>query len=139
MRCCENVLQPRIIERALDLALEQLADDTGAGTQREALAKQLQRVEGELVNLSETAARGGAVPAILEALTRRDADRRRLTSELAALDRRLVWRFDRAVVRKQLRSYLEDWGALLTENLPRSPPVARRRPGWRQNRIQTGC
>jgi hypothetical protein len=51
------------------------------------LEKRLNTIEGELSNLSETAARGGAGPAVLEALTRRDSERRDLMAERARLDR----------------------------------------------------
>jgi hypothetical protein len=50
------------------------------------LEKDLAAADAELRNLAETAARGGAVPIILAALERREADRRRLRAELAACE-----------------------------------------------------
>ena len=72
-----EVLKPAVIEEALDVALDQLASDPGAA-QRDQMARRLATIEGELLNLSETAALGGAVPAIVNAIARRDEERRQL-------------------------------------------------------------
>lgn len=64
-----TVLKPRVIERALDRALDLLEPDEGAPDMRADLRRRLIAVETELANLTETAAEGGAVPIILEALT----------------------------------------------------------------------
>ena len=67
-----DVLQPRRLATALD----RLFSNAPTATTSETLMRQFQRVEGELTNLSDTSARGGAVPAILDALaggTRNDA------------------------------------------------------------------
>jgi hypothetical protein len=47
--------------------------------------------DAELANLADTAARGGAVPAILSALASRDAQRRRVATEIAAVKRSSAW------------------------------------------------
>ena len=53
-------------------------------------------------------------PAVLEALRRRDTDRRRLAAELAALDGAGSAQLRKATdVRATLRSFLDDWHALL--------------------------
>jgi hypothetical protein len=44
-------------------------------------------VEQEFGNLTETAARGGAVSYVLEALAKRDAERQALLAKLEALNR----------------------------------------------------
>ena len=113
-----DVLQPRRLAAALDLAVQQCAD---GDDQREVLTRQLQRVEGELVNLSETAARGGGVPAILNALARRDDERCRLLADLATLEHRP--RLKPAVVKQQLKAFLDDWSGLLTASLTEARPV----------------
>ena len=79
------MLQPNRVERAIERALEHLGDDGGAGRQRDRLVRQVERLDRELVNLSETAARSGAVPAVLDALARREEERQRLVSQLAAM------------------------------------------------------
>lgn len=120
-----EVLKPRVVERALDLALELRA--TGDQDRRrgaETVRQQLEAVERELANLAETVARGGAVPAILEALARRDEDRRRLTAELARThDRTQPRRFDRAALRTQLRGFLDDWSGLLSGHVTEARPL----------------
>ena len=124
-----EVLKPSVIEAALDVALDQLASDPGAA-QRERLVRRLEAIERELLNLSETAARGGAVPAVLNAIGRRDEERRQLVADLAAMTGRAgVRRFNRATVRKALRSSLNDWSGLLTENVAEAGPCCR--SSWR--------
>jgi site-specific DNA recombinase len=118
-----ELLQPRIIERALDLALDRLAMGDEATTPRETLDRQIQRIEAELVNLSETIATGGAVPAILHALARRDEERRRLTAERATLDGRIPARLNRATTRKQLRIFLDGFSGLLSAHVTEARPV----------------
>jgi hypothetical protein len=118
----KEVLQPAIIERALDLALDTLTDSDDT-RRRDSLERQLRRVESELENLSESVARGGAVPAILAALATRDEERRRLVTELAALEGRTPRRFNRGSVKKQLRGCLDDWSGLLTANVTEARPL----------------
>ncbi len=66
----EEVLRPKVINRALDLVLAELARQQGADPSgRASLRQRLADVEQRLSNLAGTAARGGAVPVILEALT----------------------------------------------------------------------
>jgi hypothetical protein len=85
----------------------------------------LTAVEAELANLTETAARSGAVPIVLEALARRDEERRRLTIERAALERVSSQRqtFSRRASRDVLKGFLGDWSALLDGNVAEARPV----------------
>jgi len=114
-----EVLQPHVVGRALDLAVQALEQrDSGRRSHADAIQAELSRLDLELANLAETVAHNGAVPAVIQALQRRDADRRRLTAELAALDHRAApARFQRpANPRAILRSFLKDWDSLLTEH-----------------------
>ena len=112
-----EVLKPRRIERALDRAIELIHAVTSPVTQRPALERQLAHVEAELANLADTAARGGAVPVILEALARREQDRQRVRHALAAEVPINNQRLDRPeVLRAQLRGFLNGWGRLLDGN-----------------------
>ena len=70
-RVLAEVLRPDRVERALDLAVRILTTERETPT-RDAIARRLADVERELKNLAETAARGGAVPAVLDALAKRD-------------------------------------------------------------------
>jgi len=109
-----EVLKPAVVERALDTALALLTVDQETGGQRRGLEGQLERVERELTNLSETAATGGGVPAVLDALKMRDAERKRLVADMAALDREGARPIvSPSTARAELRRVLDDWNALL--------------------------
>lgn len=122
-----EVLKPRVMDRALDLALELLHQESKVPDRelRSDLTRRLREVETELANLAETAARGGAVPIVLDALARRDEERRRLTAEMVALDHspengRML---SRRASRTELRSFLDCWGELLTGNRTEARPL----------------
>ena len=122
-----EVLRPAIVDRALTRALELLRADADGSRRRQALTRDLVAVEAELRNLAETAAKGGAVPVILEALERREADRQRLQAELAACKAEHPATLKSAhVLRAQLRSFLDDWRGLLSGNLAEARPVLAR-------------
>ena len=79
-------------------------------------SKRLRDVETTLSNLTETAAKGGAVPAVLEALNRADAERRALMVELArptAVGFSPGSDVDPSSLRRKLRAYVDDWHGLL--------------------------
>ena len=80
-------------------------------------------VEIALMNLTDTAAKGGAVPAVLDALQAREQDRRRLVAELERLGQpkdRIV-RLD--ALRAELRAYAAHWARLLDENRTEARPL----------------
>ena len=62
-----EVLRPAVADRALTKALKLLRAGADGPGRRETLERELATVEAELRNLAETAAKGGAVPIILEA------------------------------------------------------------------------
>lgn len=119
----EEVLRPRVIEWALDRVLELLEDDHAGPDLRADLTRRLIAVETELANLTETAAKGGAVPIVLDAITRRDDERRRLTVEIAALGKAQICAISPRASRDELRGFLADWSGLLTENVTEARPV----------------
>lgn len=69
------------VENVIMKAVRMLTSSRGDAGQR-ALTQRLAAVEHELENLTDTAARGGAVPAVLSALAARDDERRQLVEEL---------------------------------------------------------
>ena len=82
-----KVLTPQRIEAAIDRALVLLAEGRSEATERRhAIEVQITKVERELANLTDTAARSGAVPAVLAALADREERRRELTRTIG--DRR---------------------------------------------------
>jgi site-specific DNA recombinase len=119
-----EVLRPAVIERALGDAIDTLRRDGDVQPRCDRLRRDVAHIETELANLTETAARSGAVPTVLEALTRREEERRRLMHELAALDAKRPARLDRPVeLRTRLNGFLADWSGLLTENVSEARPL----------------
>jgi hypothetical protein len=110
-----EVFQRQLLDCALERAVtiwQRGADGHRSGAER--LQAEIARLDGELKNLAETAARGGDVPAILEALGRRQDERRRLAADLAALTRSASEsRWTAADVHTHVRRRLADWDALL--------------------------
>ena len=82
----KEVLKPAVVERALDRALTLIQTGASGAGRRHVVERDLEMVDAELRNLAETAAKGGAVPVVLEALEQRDAERRRLLAELEACE-----------------------------------------------------
>jgi hypothetical protein len=77
-----EVLNPARIEAALDKAIAMLRTTEQMVPDRSRLTQRLRDVERTLASLTETATKGGVVPAVLEALNRADAERRALLDEL---------------------------------------------------------
>jgi hypothetical protein len=78
------------------------------------LTTQLAGLDRELSNLAETAARGGAVPAVLALLAERDQERRRVAADLEQAQR--VWAcpvVTPQAIQARLRGFLRDWDDLL--------------------------
>jgi hypothetical protein len=76
------------------------------------LTKRVNSLEGELANLAEVAAQGGAVPAVLDALRRKDAERLTITRELATVQQQgssTAITLDPRALRQQLRAYVDEW------------------------------
>ena len=119
----DTVLQPRIVGRALDRALDQYADQNGSLGQREPIAKRLRDLEAELANLSELIAMRGAVPAVLDAIARRETERQRLAIELQALDVVRPVSLDRAGARTRIKTLLNDFRAMLSADMAKARPV----------------
>ena len=117
-----EVLRPTILEAALDRAIEMLRSDTRAADRaqrRAALTKELAAIEWALANLADTAARDGAVPAVLKLLTRKDAERRAIVSEIETLAGRApaAVRLDARELRRQLRQSVDDWQGMTGGNV----------------------
>ena len=71
-----------------------------------------------MANLTDTAARGGAIPAILDALNRTEAERRALVAQLADLEAAPSKVPDARDLRGTLHRYLDDWHSLAGGNVP---------------------
>jgi hypothetical protein len=95
----------------------------GGSAREAALRHRLTNVEPKLANLADTAAQGGAVPVILDALARHEHERQQLPLELGALERSAP-RLDRPdVLKAQLRGFLGEWDGLLSANVSEARPL----------------
>lgn len=119
-----EVLRPSVVEPAFARALELLQTDKQTdGTRRPALGCALAAVDTQLANLAETAASGGGVPAVLQALAQRDHERRRLEAELGRLDNRQTSNDQADERRALMRELLRDWNALLSGDIAEARPI----------------
>ena len=109
-------IQVDVVEAAVDRALVLLADTPTVQAKVTTLTHRLTVVESELANLAEPAAKGGAVPAVLQALELREAERSRLRADLGGLRTDHAGPMNRSVLRERLRSFLNDWDSLLIGN-----------------------
>jgi Recombinase len=117
---CDRGPRPTVVEAALEMAIAMLTPKNGDQDNRSviSLRRQLRDVEQTLANLVETAAKGGAVPAVLEALNRADEERRRLERELVEMTVPVCRRsFDVGSLRRTLRGYLKDWHDMIRDNV----------------------
>ena len=119
-----EVLKPALVERALDRALTLIQTGADGAGRRRVVERDLEMVDAELRNLAETAAKGGAVPVVLEALDQRDVERRRLLAELDGCEAAppLTLPSGRAL-RAQLSAFLDDWRGLLSGNVSEARPL----------------
>jgi DNA invertase Pin-like site-specific DNA recombinase len=118
-----EVLQPRIVTRAIELAAVQAEQEQRDGSRVLRLRQRLAGLTVELSNLAQTAAHGGAVPAVLELLTQRDQERRLLAADLASEHRRVRPVLSSTDLRQRLQGFLLNWHALLDANRPEARAV----------------
>lgn len=117
-----EVVQPKVLQRALDFAIDILRPErqaADANVRRGAVEKRLTDLQLRLCNLTEVAASGGAVPSVLEALRSTDQQRAAAVDELAALDRQLPppISFNPRRVRDELREYVSQWRSLTADHV----------------------
>jgi hypothetical protein len=108
-----EVLRPRVVEGG-DRPDDHDVATGDAGRVDGRLTTQLATLDRELANLAETAARGGAVPAVLALLAERDQERRRVAADLEQAQR--VWAchvVTPQAIQARLRGFLRDWDDLL--------------------------
>ncbi len=110
----QDVLQPAIISRAVEKALQQLRpqDDDDPAVRRQVMQKDLAQVEAALARLAHAVAEGGTLSTLLSEIKKYEDQRTRLCTELAMLDSLTTTPFDPVAVEQELRSYLRDWPSL---------------------------
>jgi hypothetical protein len=103
-----------VLEAAVRRAVQRLSQPTDATD----CAQELANIERELARLAEAlAACGGAVPALIEAVQAREAQRQELVARRA---RRLVPSLDPDEIVADLRGRLDEWRVLLDDNPSRA-------------------
>lgn len=112
-----EVLQPRIVGRALDVAVAMVRREQDDDACIERLKRRLAGLDVELANLAETAARGGAVPAVLDLLSRRNEERRQVAADMARHRSRVIPVSSAKELRGRLTGFLSGWHDLLAANL----------------------
>ena len=100
----QAVLQPSIIVKAVEKALQQLhTHDDEPDIRRQAVQKELAHVEAELAQFATAIASGGALSTLLSAVHDREEQRTRLQTELVTLDGLTFTQFDAVRVEEELQ------------------------------------
>ncbi len=122
-----DVLNPRVLGRAAERAIAVLCPPADAvDERRDQLLAQMRCLDAELARLVEAIARGGDIPALVQAVKDREAQRARCEHQLAALESaRRLSRFERVRIDRQVREALTDWQGLLTRQTPQAREILR--------------
>jgi hypothetical protein len=121
------VLHPKVVSRAIELALEGLRP-SGRQAEREhvRIEKELQKIGTEIANLTRGIGAGGDLPLLVAAL--RDAERRRQALEADRTNLEQLGRFTTntgAHLEQKIQEKLADWRTTLRQEAPQSRHVLR--------------
>ena len=110
----QDVLRPDVISRAVAKAIQHLRPqgDDHPAARRQALQKDLAKVEASLDRLAHAVAEGGTLSTLLSEIRKQEDHRTRLCTELAMLDSLTMTPFDPAKIEHELRGYLTNWPSL---------------------------
>ena len=110
-----DLLQPAVIEAAIDRALSILRPDPAtAEAERRRLAADLTDVGREVERLTQAIVQGGELAPLVEALKAREEHRDAIRAELASLDgRRRLTDLDAGRLASKAEKRLEEWRGLL--------------------------
>lgn len=123
----QDVMQPAIITKALEKALQQLQTDReNPADRKEALLKELRGLETELNRFTQAIAAGGTLPTIMSAVQERETRRVKVQAELALLDGTPIGQFDAGQVEHELRGYLKDWSSLTSRHPAQTRQILRK-------------
>src|SRR2546425_6567663 len=122
-----DLLRPDIVERAIELAIDELRPDSDVTDQRRAeIITEVHRLDAELSRLTSATASGGDLPALLGALRERQAQRERCEHALIELDatarigQREIPRLER-----EIRHRLDAWRSMLRREIPEAREILR--------------
>lgn len=122
-----DVMQPAIITKAVERALQQLQRDREeAPDRREDLVKEMGGIEVELARFAQAIAAGGSLPTLMSAIQEREARLQKVRAELALLDGRPDNGFNAGQIEQELRGYLRDWSGLATRHPAQTRQILRK-------------
>lgn len=123
----QEVLQPAVIAKAVQKALQQLRPQhEDPAVRRQALQKEYLKVEGALDRLGRAVAEGGPLATLLGEIQRQEHQRTFLRAELAMLDSLIVTPLDPVRMERELRSYLKDWSGLAQRHPAQTRQILRK-------------
>ena len=114
LNALSDVMHPRVLDRALQEAMEQLQPDQARlRAERTKIEEQLTKTKAAQRRLTDAIAQGGSMEALLESLKREEAKQRELTAELDCLQAIGPNEWDVACLRREAKARLGDVQGLL--------------------------
>jgi hypothetical protein len=122
-----DLLRPEIVERAIELAIDELRPDGDTLNQRRAdILAEMRRLDSELSHLTSAVAGGGDLPVLLAALKERQASRKRCERALLELDATArIGQRDLSRLEREIRQRLADWRTMLRREVPQAREILR--------------
>jgi hypothetical protein len=123
----QDLLRSEIVERAIELAIDQMRPDGDTLNQRRtAILAEMSRLDKELSHLTSAVASGGDLPVLLAALKERQAARKRCERALLELDATArIGQRDLLRLEGEIRHRLADWRAMLRREVPEAREILR--------------
>jgi hypothetical protein len=123
-----DVLQPAIVARALELAIERLKRTaTSDHGRRPALETRIATLTKELDQITAAIVAGGEAATLVSAMRQREAERAAAERELAALDKaHRTTPTDAATIEAALRGRLTEWRSLLRRHVPQARQILKK-------------
>jgi hypothetical protein len=115
----EHLLDPGILEEAMNRAMQNAAADQPDGdARRNELRRAVDQVQSELERLTAAVVAGGEVATLVQAMKDRERRRDALQRDLAVLDRPRTGPTDANTIRELLREKVAEWKGLLRKHAP---------------------
>ena len=120
------VLDPRVVQVALDDAVERIVGDQG-DEQRVELEQKIKRLDTELARLVEAVAQGGDSRTLTEEIQKREVRRQEFAATMEGLANRefAMWR-SKPGVREDLEQRIRDWRGLLRRQATQGQQILRK-------------
>ena len=127
LKALSDLLHPRVLDRALQEAMEQLQpDQTRLRTERAKVEEQLANTKAAQQRLTDAIAQGGSLEVLLEGLKREEAKQKELRAELDRLSAIGPNEWDVACIRREAKSRLGDVRGLLSRQPREAKAILKR-------------